>query len=99
MISNTLDGIGGILENGVFGSGPTLGLSGDFNQIGNEENPQLGPPVSTYTEEFQAHARSRNGLLAATVGVFYSDEVEPQELNGTAVNYQVFGGVADAQSR
>ncbi len=92
-VSNMLDGIGGLLENGIFGAGPSLGLTGSNNEVGNHAVVKMGPPVLNYVEEFQIHANTDDGLLLTTLGAFYSVTDAQKNLAGTPTVYQVFGGV------
>ena len=87
-----LDGIGGLLENGIFAAGPAQGVAGANNQVGNRPTMGLGSKVRTYTEELQLHGDTRSDLVVWTLGAFYSDTIGPRDFSGVPTVYQIFGG-------
>jgi len=88
------DGLGGVAEvSGAFTTGAINAAVGSNNSLGSRVIAQLGPPGITYTNDFQIHGDTRDGLLSGTVGFFYSDEEIPSDLQGTANLYQIFSGV------
>lgn len=90
--SETSDGIGGMAEEGAFANALTSDI-GSNNEIGSLLVTKLGPPLRTYTEEFQVHGDAGSGLLRTTVGVFYQDQQVPANNQGTTNVYKLFSGV------
>jgi iron complex outermembrane receptor protein len=92
-VSGAYDGIGGILEEGAFANA-FLSNIGSNNQVGTKLTAKLGPPIKTYTEEFQVHADVWEGLVRASVGGFYQDQKAPQNAEGTTNVYKLFSNAA-----
>lgn len=90
--SETSDGIGGRSEEGAFANALTSDI-GSNNEMGNLLNAELGPPLRTYTDEFQIHGDIDNGLLVTTLGGFYQDQIAPPDDAGTTNLYKIFSGV------
>jgi iron complex outermembrane receptor protein len=92
-VSGAYDGIGGILEEGAFANAFYSNI-GSNNQSGTRLVAKLGPALKTYTEELQVHADVWDGLLKASVGGFYQDQVAPSNSAGTTNVYKLFSAAA-----
>jgi len=89
----SVDGLGGLLEDGIATSSPVDTWSVSAQLVGNGAVGAEGPPTQTYTEEFQLHGDAGHGLLDWTGGAFYQFIRYPTNLAGVPNVFHVFDGL------
>ena len=83
------DGIGGILENGLFN---TCG-GGASNSVFTQHLIKVGPEGVTINNDAQVRFDAGEGVLSGNTGFFYTHFRQPRSDAGTGNIYQIFGGV------